>query len=232
MIVKALEENGAKVYIVGRRKELLEKVAKEEAVRPTPNKLIAETNTRQHRQNTPSSPCTNTPEPQKHGNIIPLQGDASSKPDLARVVAHITQETGYIDLLVANAGTPGPAPVRIQQHHPATPLADVQAALWATDPDAFDGAFSSNVRAVYFCAAAFLPLLDAGNARGRLAQSSQVVVTSSIGAYGRVPLAHFAYSASKAAVTHMAKQLSTALTGYRIRFNVIAPGCEYSCPLP
>ena len=33
MIVKALEENGAKVYIVGRRKEMLEKVAREEAVR-------------------------------------------------------------------------------------------------------------------------------------------------------------------------------------------------------
>lgn len=32
MIVKALEQNGAKVYIVGRRKEVLEKVAKEEAV--------------------------------------------------------------------------------------------------------------------------------------------------------------------------------------------------------
>ena len=32
MIVKALEENGAKVYIVGRRQEVLEKVAKEEAV--------------------------------------------------------------------------------------------------------------------------------------------------------------------------------------------------------
>lgn len=32
MIVKALEENGAKVYIVGRRKEVLDKVAKEEAV--------------------------------------------------------------------------------------------------------------------------------------------------------------------------------------------------------
>lgn len=31
MISKALEENGAKVYIVGRRKEVLEKVAKEEA---------------------------------------------------------------------------------------------------------------------------------------------------------------------------------------------------------
>jgi NADP-dependent 3-hydroxy acid dehydrogenase YdfG len=33
MIAKALEENGAKVYIVGRRKDVLENVAKTEAVR-------------------------------------------------------------------------------------------------------------------------------------------------------------------------------------------------------
>lgn len=32
MITKALEQNGAKVYIIGRRKEVLERVAKEEAV--------------------------------------------------------------------------------------------------------------------------------------------------------------------------------------------------------
>lgn len=33
MIFKSLEENGAKIYILGRRKEVLDKVAKEEAVR-------------------------------------------------------------------------------------------------------------------------------------------------------------------------------------------------------
>lgn len=32
MIVKALEENGAKVYVVGRRREVIEKVAKEHSV--------------------------------------------------------------------------------------------------------------------------------------------------------------------------------------------------------
>ncbi|KAJ4413679.1 hypothetical protein N0V82_008409 [Gnomoniopsis sp. IMI 355080] len=61
MITKALEQNGARVYIVGRRKEVLEKAAKEEA---------------------------------KHGNIIPIQGDATSKDDLERIVAQITKETG------------------------------------------------------------------------------------------------------------------------------------------
>ncbi|KKY31577.1 putative short chain dehydrogenase reductase [Diaporthe ampelina] len=187
--VKALEENGAKVYIIGRRKDVLDKVAKEEAR-------------------------------QKYGNIIPLQGDASSKPDLERIVAQITKETGYINLLVANAGVTGP----ITKPPTTTPLPEYQKELWDVDSAAFDQTFSVNVGAVYFSVAAFLPLLTAGNDRASVAQSSQVVITSSIGSYGRVPMAHFAYSASKAAVTHMAKQMSTAFTRHRIRFNVIAPG--------
>ncbi|KAJ0122154.1 short chain dehydrogenase reductase [Diaporthe amygdali] len=187
MIVKALEENGAKVYIIGRRKEVLDKVAKEEA---------------------------------KHGNIIPLQGDASSKPDLERIVAHITKETGFINLLVANAGVTGP----ITKPPTTTPLVDYQKALWDVDSAAFDQTFSINVGAVYFSIAAFLPLLTAGNEKGNVAQSSQTIITSSIGAYGRVPMAHYAYSASKAAVTHMARQLATAFTRHKLRFNVIAPG--------
>nr|A0A142I726.1 RecName: Full=Short-chain dehydrogenase/reductase PhomF'; AltName: Full=Phomopsin biosynthesis cluster protein F' [Diaporthe leptostromiformis]AMR44278.1 putative short chain dehydrogenase reductase [Diaporthe leptostromiformis] len=188
MIVKALEENGAKVYIIGRRKEVLDKVAKEEA---------------------------------KHGNIIPLQGDASSKPDLERIVAHITKETGYINLLVANAGISGPDPVRIT---PSTTLSELQRDLWSLDPSIFAQTFSVNVGTAYFSIAAFLPLLDAGNHKGNVVQSSQAIITSSIGAFGRVPLAHYAYSASKAAVTHMTKQFATALTKYKIRFNILAPG--------
>jgi len=59
MIAKALEENGAKVYIVGRRLEILEKVSKEA----------------------------------KHGNLIPLQCDVTSKDDLLKLVDHITKVT-------------------------------------------------------------------------------------------------------------------------------------------
>lgn len=87
-----------------------------------------------------------------------------------------------------------------------------------------------NVRAVYFTIAAFLPLLEAGNQKANVAQSSQAIITSSIGAFNRVPMAHFAYGASKAAVLHMAKQLATAFVKYHIRFNVIAPGRTFlSC---
>lgn len=123
---------------------------------------------------------------------------------------------------MANAGVTGP----ITKPPTTTPLPEYQQELWDIDSAAFDQVFSVNVGAAYFSVAAFLPLLTAGNERRNVAQSSQVVITSSIGSYGRVPMAHFAYSASKAAVTHMAKQMSTAFTKHRIRFNVIAPGCE------
>lgn len=125
---------------------------------------------------------------------------------------------------MANAGIWGPDPVKIS---PSRPLDDIQRDLWSLDPALFSKTFSNNVGAVYFSMAAFLPLLKAGNEKGNISQSSQVIITGSIGAFGRVPLAHIAYSASKAAVTHMAKQLSTGLTRHKIRFNVIAPGRKY-----
>lgn len=117
---------------------------------------------------------------------------------------------------------------------PGTSLADLQRDLLAVDPATFAETFSVNVGGVYFTIAAFLPLLDAANQNRKSAGSppgagsSQVVVTSSIGGFNRVPAAHYAYGASKAAVTHMAKQFATTFAGYGIRFNVIAPGCKYS----
>lgn len=164
---------------------------------------------------------------QKHGNIIPIQGDATSKVDLERIAAHITQETGYINLLVANAGITGPKFTSPTALAPTTSLADLQKDLWDADPAAFDQTFSVNVRGVYFSIVVFLPLLEAGNQKGNVAQSSQAIITGSIGAFNRVPMAHFAYGASKAAVVHMAKQFATAFVKYKIRVNVVAPGCEY-----
>ncbi|KAF7561315.1 hypothetical protein G7046_g2834 [Stylonectria norvegica] len=188
MMVKALEQNGAKVYVVGIDKDAVDRVAKDES---------------------------------KHGNIISLHGDVTSKQDLERIVAQITKETGYINLLVANAGIPGPTPISIT---PTSTLEEIQKDLWDSDEQQFDRIFQVHLRGVYLSFAAFLPLLSAGNEKKNVSQSSQMIITGSIGAFGRVPLAHFAYSASKAGVTHMAKQFATAFTKYNIRFNVIAPG--------
>lgn len=58
-------------------------------------------------------------------------------------------------------------------------------------------------------------------------QKSQVIVASSIGAYNRLAPAGFACGPSKSATSFMMKQLSTALGPYRIRSNVLAPGCMF-----
>jgi NAD(P)-dependent dehydrogenase (short-subunit alcohol dehydrogenase family) len=98
--------------------------------------------------------------------------------------------------------------------------------LWATDAQEFTHTYHVNTSAVYFTIVAFLSLLGAGNAKGNVEQKSQVIATSSIGAYNRSPLAGYAYGSSKAAVVHMLKQFSTVLVPYDIRSNVIAPGCK------
>ncbi|KAK3994385.1 gluconate 5-dehydrogenase [Cladorrhinum sp. PSN332] len=53
---------------------------------------------------------------------------------------------------------------------------------------------------------------------------SQVVVTSSIAAYSRMAASKPAYAASKAAILHLTKQTSSNLAKYGIRANALAPG--------
>lgn len=171
---------------------------------------------------------------QKHGNIIPIQGDVTSKPDLERVAAQIQGESGHVNLLVCNAGITGPSfgpGVSVQPGPGKASLTELQRDLWNVDPHKFAQTFAVNIGGVFFTIAAFLPLLDAGNkasgGESPVGVKSQVVVTSSAGGFNRVPAAHYAYGASKAGVTHMAKQFATTFAGYGIRFNVIAPACEY-----
>ncbi|KAH8600752.1 hypothetical protein B0O99DRAFT_535428 [Bisporella sp. PMI_857] len=187
MMAKALEENGAKVYIVGRRLDVLENAAKEA----------------------------------KHGNILPLQGDVTSKEDLSLIVDRITAETGYINVLIANSGIVGPS---IPPIGPNATVSDLRESLWKTDAQAFTNTLEINTGAVFFSVVAFLSLLEAGNVKGNVEQKSQVIATTSIGGFNRVPLAGFAYSTSKAGTTHMMKQFSTMLIPFGIRSNVIAPG--------
>lgn len=194
MMAKALALNGAhKVYIVGRRKEVLEAAAKE-------------------------SP---------HGNIIPLVGDVTSKDNLQSIAKHIEREVGYINVLVANSGIGGPQPNPIK---PETSLQDFQASIWQASLEEYTNTFAVNTSAVWFTVAAFLPLLDAGNKKANVEQASQVIATSSIGGFNRNAPGGYAYGQSKAATTALMKQLATNLVPFRIRSNVIAPGCMFPRP--
>ncbi|KAH9831396.1 NAD-P-binding protein [Rhodofomes roseus] len=198
MISTALENNGAIVYIVGRRKEPLEKAAKERS---------------------------------KYGNIIPIQGDISSKESLKSVAEAIKQKHGYINLLVNNAGV-----LLAQQPKLPTPadtgndITKLQEALWNTEtPETFRTTFDVNVAGVWFTTVAFLELLHEGNKRALAPDgsgvSSQVITISSLASLRRDSgIFSLSYTVSKAAVQHLGKMMAHYLKDWKIRSNIINPG--------
>ncbi|OAL51327.1 NAD(P)-binding protein [Pyrenochaeta sp. DS3sAY3a] len=193
MITRALATNGARrVYIVGRRKDILEQAA--EHINPDV--------------------------------VVPLPGDVTSQDALLRLAEHIAQETGHIDLLVANAGMMGPKPLSSVAGKTPPSVAEYRAHALTTPMDDFTKTYAVNVTSVYYTTIAFLELLDAGNRLGNMGPGwrSQVIATSSIAGFSRLRGASFAYNSSKAAVTHMMKMMATSLGPYSIRCNVLAPG--------
>jgi NAD(P)-dependent dehydrogenase (short-subunit alcohol dehydrogenase family) len=157
------------------------------------------------------------------GNIIPIQGDVTSKESLEAVAETIRKDAGYVNLLICNSGITGPQhAVNLPQ---GTSARELQKSVLSTPMEEFTRTFEVNVSGVYYNAFAFLDLLDEGNKRANMVGvRSQVLVTGSIAAYNRSVGAGIAYNASKAAVTHLVKVLAGLFVPYAIRVNAIAPG--------
>ncbi|RYP11956.1 hypothetical protein DL765_007535 [Monosporascus sp. GIB2] len=212
MITKALVANGAsKVYILGRRLAVLDEAAK----------------------STGSS------------TVIPLVCDVTSQTDLAAAASKVHSEVGYVNLVVCNSGIGGPYGIRPR---PDMSLDEYASANLAVDFDDYTKTFAINTTAVWYTAMSFLKLLEyasthllsglltlprltldsffAGNKQGNVEQKSQVVALSSIGGFNKQNTGGYAYGQSKAACTHLIKQLSIALPQWDIRANVICPGLE------
>lgn len=151
----------------------------------------------------------------------------TSKADLKRAADVIKSSHGYVNVVIANSGVTGPSMAGLA---PNSSLTAFRNHLWNWDPAEFNKSYEVNATAVFYTLVAFLELLDEGNKRGNVDQKSQFIAISSLGAYNRVPSSGYAYGSSKAAVTHMMKQLATALVPYGIRANVIAPGCKSILP--
>ncbi|KAI1820378.1 hypothetical protein F4861DRAFT_71489 [Xylaria intraflava] len=206
MIARALEHNGAKVYILGRRENVLNTAAKQNAI---------------------------------HGNIIPVVADVTDKTSLDAVVSRISEETGYINLLVNNAGTLGRRHNALSRPPPFDRLPGqfvhsteedlktvdgIRDFLWKDEVSDWDNTLRTNVSGVWFPSIAFLGLLNKGNEKKNVAQSSQIVTIGSVGAFIRVLGTSFTYNPSKAAANHLAKMMATNFVQWGIRSNVIAPG--------
>ncbi|MFN3744590.1 MAG: SDR family NAD(P)-dependent oxidoreductase [Hyphomicrobiaceae bacterium] len=133
---------------------------------------------------------------------VAAPGNVGDAADCARMVAKATDDLGRLDLLVANAGTPG-----TRRKIEPRELDLITEELWST-------LLQVNLLGVFRCAKSAAPALKA--ARGA------IVNTASIAGLGRAG-SSLAYSATKAGVVSLTQNLARALAP-DVRVNAVAPG--------
>jgi meso-butanediol dehydrogenase/(S,S)-butanediol dehydrogenase/diacetyl reductase len=127
-----------------------------------------------------------------------LAADVTAAADVVGMMTEVERRLGGLDILVANAGVIAAAPVA------------------AMDEAQWDRIFAVNVKGVFLCARAAIPLL-ARRGAGRI-----VNVASVAGKTGRAGLA--AYCASKAAVINFTQALAEELGPMNVTVNAVCPG--------
>jgi len=165
--------------------------------------------------------------------------DITSKDSLAEAVRKIEEESYWINILVANAGVPGPQTGSKALGKTLTPTGYAKL-FWQTDMQDFNRPFDVNVTGTFYTILAFLPLLEKGkkamkqqhdlgwlgNETYKTAPKSHILLTTSTSALSRNLLAFApSYALSKAALIHLAKNLSTysATAGWNVRVNALCP---------
>ena len=136
------------------------------------------------------------------GKAIMAPGNVGDPDDAPRMVRKAVSDLGRLDLLFANAGTPG-------TRHRIMP-----AQLGLITEDLWQQLLHVNLIGVFRCAKAAAPALKA--ARGA------IVSTASIAGLGRAG-SSLAYGATKAGVVSLTQNLARALAP-EVRVNAIAPG--------
>ncbi|ERF69911.1 hypothetical protein EPUS_05455 [Endocarpon pusillum Z07020] len=196
MLTQTLATNGCKVYITGRRVEVLETTAR---IHGSPGKLGPQ-----------------------GGSIVPIVMDVTSKESIKGVVDHITKTEGYLNLLVNNAGVWTTRPSVDPEAGPEA----FGKAMFDESIDAWQKAFLTNATSLYFVTAAFLPLLAKSVSSPTGKMGSVINNTSISGFLRMSQNSQLAYNASKAAAVHITRQLAYDLShkNIKVRVNGIAPG--------
>jgi len=132
----------------------------------------------------------------------------------------------YINLLICNAGIPGPKAPPEQES--AEELKD---RLWKGESvEEWQDTMKTDITSLYFTTVAFLPLLQASigsesNRGGPMERFGPSVITiSSMSGIMRDSQGHFAYNAAKGGAVHLTKLMSGEFQKAGIRVNSIAPG--------
>ncbi|MGA8143436.1 MAG: SDR family NAD(P)-dependent oxidoreductase [Candidatus Acidiferrales bacterium] len=131
---------------------------------------------------------------------ISIAADVSVEPEVRAMFERVEREFGRLDILVNNAGWSTRVP-----HHKLEDLTDE---IW-------DKTFDINLRGVFYCVRAAVPLL-------RKQPGASIVNIASIAGSTGVG-SSIAYAAAKAGVLTLTKSLARALAP-EIRVNAISPG--------
>ncbi|GJC85545.1 rhamnolipids biosynthesis 3-oxoacyl-[acyl-carrier-protein] reductase [Colletotrichum liriopes] len=157
------------------------------------------------------------------GEIIPVQADVTSKADIDKLFKEIESKEKSLDVLVNNAGvSSGAVEVESDSAH------DMKSSLFDSESSNFEDwtdTYRTNVAAVFYVAASFLPLLQKST-EIHGGWSGTVINISSISGMIKKSQHHFSYNASKAATIHVNRMLAEeiAANGLKVRVNSIAPG--------
>ncbi|KAK2465298.1 hypothetical protein APHAL10511_002652 [Amanita phalloides] len=225
MMATVLEHNGATVYIVGRRRAVLEQAARENNKYGRMVPLVGDITDRDSLLSVVEAVKAG------HGYIDLLINNAGIARNL------------YPHPLPSPEDSPSnnpPSPPDSPSIGASAPsIKAFQNALWETGTaEDFADTFATNVTAVYYTTVAFLDLLHQGNIRQRrLAttplpgisrppyHTSQVLSVSSSGSFRLDPkILSMSYTLAKHACTHLGKLMANMLAPWGIRSNVLAPG--------
>ncbi|EUC39953.1 hypothetical protein COCMIDRAFT_31009 [Bipolaris oryzae ATCC 44560] len=206
MIAKALEHNGAIVYILGRREEVLKNACKQEKHQNL-RYIVADVTDK-----------------------VSLQNACNTVENEVGYINLLVNNSGIIGRWHNSIPRPQPFPqlpdnfISKEAGSDFTNVRGIRDFLWKDEPSDWSSVFNVNVTGIWLTTIAFLELLDAGNKRKNFAAQSQIVTIGSIGAFQRLLGTSFSYNPSKAAATHLAKMFATNFAQWGIRSNVIAPG--------
>lgn len=139
------------------------------------------------------------------GSCTALAEDLGDEAGVARLVARLAEVRDGLDILVNNAGIAWGAP-----------LADYPAAQ-------FSRVFDLNVRTPFMLTQALRPALDRRAAASGGRVPSRIINIGSVTGVVPQPFPTYPYDASKAALHHLTRKLSSELAP-RITVNAIAPG--------
>ena len=134
------------------------------------------------------------------GEASLVRGDVSDAGEVERMVGEIEDRYGRLDLLVNNAGS------LIERRT----LSEMTEDLW-------ERVMAVNLKSVYLCSQAVLPMMRRGG-RGRIINMTSVAARNG-GARGSV-----AYATAKGGVSTLTRAMAKELVGEGILVNGVAPG--------